>query len=35
VFEPNVSANQQAAPRRRDDQPRRRDERPRPYYDDQ
>src|ERR1700682_1252884 len=31
LFEPNVSANQQAAPRRRDEQPRRRDERPRPY----
>ena len=35
VFEPNVSANQPAAPRRRDDQPRRRDNRPRPYDDDQ
>jgi hypothetical protein len=35
VFEPNVSANQQAAPRRRDDRPRRRDDRPRPYDDDQ
>jgi len=35
AFEPNVSANQQAAPRRRDDRPRRRDDRPRPYDDDQ
>jgi hypothetical protein len=35
VFEPNVSANQPTAPRRRDDQPRRRDNRPRPYDDDQ
>jgi hypothetical protein len=34
VFEPNVSANQPAAPRRREDQQRRRDDRPRPYDDD-
>jgi hypothetical protein len=34
VFEPNVSANQQAAPRRREEQQRRRDDRPRPYDDD-
>ncbi len=41
VFEPDVSANQQAAPRRRDDQPRRYDDQSRRYddqprrYDDQ
>src|SRR6266849_5178523 len=34
VFEPDVSANQQAAPRRRDDQPRRYDDQSR-RYDDQ
>ena len=34
VFEPDVSANQQAAPRRRDDQPRRYQDQPR-RYDDQ
>ena len=33
VFEPDVSANQQAAPRRRDDQPRRYDDQPRRYDD--
>ena len=41
VFEPDVSANQQAAPRRRDDQPRRYEDQQRRYedqprrYDDQ
>src|ERR1700704_2326425 len=33
VFEPDVSANQQAAPRRRDDQPRRYQGQPRRYND--
>jgi len=33
VFEPDVSANQQAAPRRRDDQPRRYEDQPRRYED--
>jgi len=39
VFEPDVTANQQALPRRRDDQPRRYDDQSRRYddrrYDDQ